>query len=524
METLALAGVALPASVIVASGIPEEEFQKAVAQCAAAGLITADFAIETHPLFRDFFWHHLHRRDYHELAMKLADAVKARLDTSDKTSLEFASLLLVAFRSYGLAGDLAKARTLRRDLSGELEATAITLYNRRNYSLADEYIQHLLDETPENWRMRLYRARIRIRAEEWDQADKVLQQMLTERPDDVGVLHAMGWSQLKQHHLTQALEIFTRVIGRREHVVSLRDAAECLHRLERTDEALKLLQRAKKQESENAFVLDLESRILEDLGQLEPAYESALLASARDPMNSHMHNRLGIIRVKQNRPDLAIPHFQKAIELDQDLFSPANSLASAQLDLGDVASSIGLLPGLQAKARTPSDSALLRHTEARIAFAKKEFDRSREILKREIAQNQNVVPNLGLLVRVELASFDQNSREFPTIAAASLKAAESAIERIVALDRSNEFIDSLRSQVEERQNAITRGRLRNKSGSVHAGVPSIPESGVPPTPLAKPVLPSGNPSPPDTKVPIESRRKTALRPPLSPPPKTPSDR
>ena len=298
---------------------------------------------------------HLHRGDYQELALRLADASKNHLDgATDRTSLEFTSLLLVAFRAYGLAGNLKKAQELRRDLSGELEAAAIELYNRRNYSLADEYIQHLLNENPSNWRMRLYRARIRIRQEEWEQADIILQQMLEERLEDVGVLHAMGWSQLKQHHLPQAIEIFTRIIGL-EHVASLRDAAQCLHRLHRTEEALRLLDRAKKQESENAFVLDLESQILEDLGELESAYEAALHASARDPTNSSMQSRLGVIRAKQKRPSLAIPHFLKAIELDKDMFSPANSLACAYLDLGSVDSAVSLLPELKAKARTPSN-------------------------------------------------------------------------------------------------------------------------------------------------------------------------
>jgi tetratricopeptide (TPR) repeat protein len=385
-----------------------------VAQCAAAGLITAGVSIETHPLFNDFFWHHLHRGDYQDLALRLADASKNHLEgAADRTSLEFTSLLLVAFRAYGLAGDLNKARELRQDLSGELEAAAIELYNRRNYLLADEYIQHLLDENPRNWRMRLYRARIRIRQEEWKQADIILQKMLEERQEDVGVLHAMGWSQLKQHHLQQALEIFTQIFARREHVASLRDAAECLHRLDRTEEALKLLERAKKQESENAFVLDLQSQILEDLGQLDSAYEAALLASARDPTNSSMHNRLGVIRAKQSRPAQAIPHFIKAIELDKDMFSPANSLACAYLDLGNVDNAVALLPELKAKARTPSNGYLLRHTEARIALDKKEFDQSREILKREIAQHHNPEPNLGLLVRVELASFDDMLESFP---------------------------------------------------------------------------------------------------------------
>ena len=75
--------------------------------------------------------------------MKLADALKSHLGALETTSPEFASLLLVAFRSYAMALVIFKGRNaLRRDLSGELEATAITLYNRRNYTLADEYIQH----------------------------------------------------------------------------------------------------------------------------------------------------------------------------------------------------------------------------------------------------------------------------------------------------------------------------------------------------------------------------------------------
>ncbi len=269
--------------------------------------------------------------------------------------------------------------------------------------------------------------------------------------------------------------------------------------------------RAKQQESENPFVLDLESRILEGLGQLAPAYESALLASARDPMNAHMQNRLGIIRMKQGSPGLAISHFQKAIELDQDLFSPANSLASAHLDVGDVASAERNLQGLKAKARTPSDSSLLKHTEARIAFSKKEFERSRDLLKQEVTLFHNVVPNLGLLIRVECSLFDRDLREFPTIAALSLKSADAALARIVALDQSNEFIETLRSQIEERQNSIKRGTRPSKT-------PGAPHPKVPATPQAK------TPDSPPSIVPAEPQKTVPLRPPLMPPTKPPSKR
>lgn len=451
METLALADTPLPASIIVSTGFNDDEFQEAVSRCASAGLVTADRAIQTHPLFREFYWHRLHRSNYRERAMKLAEALSAHLGHLEKTSAEFISLLPVTFRSYALAGELEKAKSLRRDLSGELEASAITLYNRRNYDLADQYISHLLDNDPTNWRMRLYRARIRIRQAQWSEADEILRKMLDDRPDDIGVLHAMGWQQLRQNHPKDALEIFTRVIARREHVASLRDAAECLHRLRRNDEALKFLARAKERESENPFVLDLESQILEEMDKLEPAFESALLASARDPLNSHLHTRLGVIRSKQKRPDLAIPFFQKAAELDRDVFSPVNSWASACLDLGDTGGAEGLIPQLVSKARTPSDSALLEHTKARIAFARNDPEKGEELLRKEINRGRNVIPNLGLLVRIECALFDRDRQSFPAHANVALKSAEDALAKIIELDPGNRFIPTLKASVIERK-------------------------------------------------------------------------
>jgi tetratricopeptide (TPR) repeat protein len=451
METLALAGVDLPAPVLAATLASEEAFQQAVAQCASAGLIVAESTIETHPLFRDFYWHRLHRSDYRRRAITLAEALRTRLGRVSAGSFEYASLLQVAFRSYALAGEIGKATELRRDLSGELEATAITLYNRRDYPLADEYTSLVLDANPLNWRMRLYRARIRIRQEHWEEADRILSKMLEERPLDVGVLHAMGWSQLKQRHWSKALQVFTGIIARREHGASLRDAAECLQRLNRNHEALEFLARAKLLESENAFVLDLESRILEDMGELDAAFTSAELAAARDPLNERLQNRLGVICIKQRKPHLAINYFISAIKLDPDLFSPANSLAAAYLEIDEWEKAEELLPDLEKKARTPSDRALLAHTKARISYAKDDLVAAKDLLKSEIAASRNVIPNLGQLVHVQCRLFDENRLTFPTIASVELKEAENAVARIAELDPSNEFLENLRRTVADRQ-------------------------------------------------------------------------
>lgn len=473
MEMLALACVPLPASIIVSAGFTRDEFQRAVADCADAGLITADLSIETHPLFRDFFWHRLHRGNYQLTAARLATALRAHLDRLEKTSVEFVSLLPVTFRCYAMCGELAVANALRRDLSGELESAAITLYGRRDYELADKYVQHLLDENPKNWRMRLYRARIWIRQEKWKQADNLLAEMQTERPNDVGVLHVKGRAQLRQNHLKEALDLFTQVIARREHVASLRDAAECLHRLNRNKEALLFLARAKAQESEDPFVLDLESRILEDEGQLQSALEAALLASSRDPKNASMHNRLGVIRVKLECPEQAIVHFKRAMDLDNEIFGPANSAVSAYLDIGETAAAEALLPELKARARTPSNLHLVHHLEARIAYSQMNFDESLKILKREISLNHNLSPNLGLLVVVQLGVFDKNIREYPSIAAVALGEAEEALQRLSASDPQNSFIEGLRTAIDDRRLGTSRPRELTAEGDrARSGSPS----------------------------------------------------
>ncbi len=108
METLALAGIGLPASVLVAAGSSDTEFQQAIAQCANAGLITADRVIETHPLFHDFFWHRLHRSDYRQRSLDLAEALRLHIDGMDKTAPEFATLLPVIYRSYALGAKSEK--------------------------------------------------------------------------------------------------------------------------------------------------------------------------------------------------------------------------------------------------------------------------------------------------------------------------------------------------------------------------------------------------------------------------------
>ncbi|MGO9057173.1 MAG: hypothetical protein ACLQU2_07260 [Candidatus Binataceae bacterium] len=126
------------------------------------------------------------------------------------------------------------------------------------------------------------------------------------------------------------------------------------------------------------------------------------------------------------------------------------------LDLGDINAAERLLPELGAKAWTPSDCALLEHTKARIAFARKDLERSKELLQKEIALGRNLLPNLGLLAQVECALFDQNLRDFPAMAGLALKSAEDTLAKIIELDSANRFIEILQSSIVDRKKKVQK--------------------------------------------------------------------
>ncbi|MFA4846312.1 MAG: TIR domain-containing protein, partial [Patescibacteria group bacterium] len=336
MESLAMINAPLPATVVAkGTGLSDEQFQHAITQCSGAGLIDHSGGLTLHPLFVDYFWRAgLHRKDYQSRAELLGRETWDHTRKLDVQSADFVALLPIAFRLFALAGRIEEATRIRRDLSGELAQAAILHYNRRNYEVASQYMDLVLEQDPSNWQMRVYKIRVQIRREEWLKADAALKTMVLERPGDIGVMHLIGWRYLRAKDYKTALDYFVKVIAKREHVLSLRDGAECLHQLDRSPEALSFLSRAKKVESENPFVLDLEAKILEKLERYDEAFDAAWLASIRDPGNWSFQHRLGRIRMSQNRASEAVPYFARAVDLDSEQFTPLSSLIDALLDVG----------------------------------------------------------------------------------------------------------------------------------------------------------------------------------------------
>ena len=238
----------------------------------------------------------------------------------------------------------------------------------------------------------------------------------------------MGWRYLRAKKYEKALEQFSKVIAMADHIRSLRDGAECLHRLGRNDEALHFLARAKKIESENPYVLDLEARIYEENGDFGLAYESASIAVIRNPVDWSLQHRIGRILMALGREGEAIRYFEKSVELSPNIFTPRSSLIDAMLDKHVDANQIRYqIEEAKRVARTPRESGVVDNLEARCFIVEGHLDKAAELLERGLAKQVNIVQNSSLLAGVMFKLYAREKDEYPASAYTYIKRARIAI-------------------------------------------------------------------------------------------------
>ncbi len=288
---------------------------------------------------------------------------------------------------------------------GELSQAAITHYNRRQFQMAEACIQEVLDSDPSNWRMRQYLARIRIRQRQWNEADDLIDTLLAERPTDVGIRHVRGWRLLREQRYEDALSVFTEVLAQREHVASLRDAAECLYRLKRVSEALVFLDKAKQIESDNPYTLDLEARIYEESGEYEQALRAANLAVVRNPGSWGLHHRRARILNALGCDAAAVVEATEAVCLDPEQFVARGTLVSFLLDSGQPSEAETHIEALDRLAANESQRQIATHLSARALYLSGDLPGSLEIVERQIRRKVNLAPSYGLLVQIRLAEY-----------------------------------------------------------------------------------------------------------------------
>ena len=452
MEALSMIGMPVSSKLLAtALDAGDDEFQNAVTETTRAGIVDTTGAgnLTVHPLVADYFWRsHLRHEDYKKKSAKVAAAVYDHFSNLPSDSAAFISLLPVVVRLYAQSGDLAKAREIRRDLLGELSHSAITHYHRRQYDLAESFIRQILEDDPDNWRMRLYLARIHIRMRRWKDADDLIETLLTERPQHFGVEQIRAWRLRRAECYEKALDAYVSLISQRsDNVTSLTEAAYCLYRLDRTTEALDFLKRAKQVESDNPYVLDLEARIYEEMGDYDQALVAARVAVLRDPSSWSLHHRLARILGALERLPEALSEAREAVQQDPEQFTALNSLVSFLLDADQQEEVHTHLDRLEHLAADELQRQIVDHIKARVRFQSGDYVGSLELVDNQIRRRVNLAASYGLLVQIKLAQYENSDADSAT-ARLLLEEAKGALERCEAQkDHNTHIVERLRRRI-----------------------------------------------------------------------------
>lgn len=454
METLAIIGTPVPSAVLTKIlNLSSDSFHAVVVEATGAGIANVEKPgrLVIHPLVSDYFWrNHNDREGYKERSGVASAVLHEYLNQLPNEAVGKIDVLRSVVRLYALAGMQSEAISVRRDLLGEFASVALAHYHRRQYDLAQQFAEVVLESDSTHWGMRTCLARIHIRGQRWGKADAIIQDLLGERPRNLAVLHLSGWRLLRSRDYRAALTIFTRVLARKpDRVGTLRDAAECLHRLHRSNEALEFLERAKTVETDDAYTLELESRIYEDAGEYEKALAAMRLAVIRNPGSWSLRHRLARIYHSLGNLAAAIDQANEAVILDSSQFLSLSTLASWLLDGGELVRCAEMLTKLRQLATNAHERQLVGHLEARERHLAEDYDAALRIVKQQVRDGVNLAASLGLLARVSLDQIEHLSTESPTSARVLLGQAEDAMLKCERRsDHDAKVIKNLRARIE----------------------------------------------------------------------------
>ncbi len=387
MQGLAAIDTPVPSSCLAKSlELAPQDFIEGVNNAVSFGLITQDSVMLTiHPLVKDFFWRRLSlRNDYSEVMRKLAQQLRWYLSSLTVGSAEYSVLLPSVFRILSLAGDMAGAIRLRRGLTETLMAAAIQIYNRpktkQSLELSQKYIDFILQGNPSHWEGRLYKARCLYQLDDTPGAIEILTRMKNERPRSLTVLHALGRVMMREQQWNEAIDWFKKALEvRQDHLASLRDSAECYLRLKDLRNAEGFSNRAKSVNPADPYVLQVESLILEERGNLDAAYGLMRRASEQEPESAGFWHRLDRIAEQKGDREPALDYYTNAIRLDPEFRDAILSRASILIDLGRPEAEKEIV-NLK-KQITGSRMAILRGIEAKLLFVKDELDPALQVLR-----------------------------------------------------------------------------------------------------------------------------------------------
>ena len=295
--------------------------------------------VRLHRLVSDFYWKQARSApDFRALVSRIADHAQDMLKREAPNTVRFVNWLATACRTLFLSDRAADARRLRKDFSGELKTAAIELYQRGEYHLSLKYCETFLEQEPEDFEIRLHRARNLSRVERHDESLSAIDDMIkgTTSSFRLNRLHfARGrvfWETRKpdgaRTEYLKALELAPNSLP------ALQGVAEVLLTQGHIDDASGFVERALKVSPMDSFALSMKADIYWRRGKVHEAVDTMSVVVKAQPENPTFLFRLGRFLQQSGMLDEACKWFQRAKDADQSFLDPRLSLASTAIDLG----------------------------------------------------------------------------------------------------------------------------------------------------------------------------------------------
>lgn len=233
-----------------------------------------DGCYKLEPLVEDFYYDlAFNSKDRKAICNVLKDFLHNQLEGAGRD--EYLRLLPAAVHIFTLSGDISGAIRLRSEFTSTIEASMWDQYNHSDYDEAMTTAKGLLNIDFENSEALYVKALCLTRFDEYDRAEEILNQLLTDDPENIArYYYALGRIQERKENFEDAIELFNiAILKKRRYLSPYREMAQCYIHLGQLENAKTSIDAAKRIDDSNVFIILLEAFLLQKQGKAEQSLE-----------------------------------------------------------------------------------------------------------------------------------------------------------------------------------------------------------------------------------------------------------
>lgn len=326
-----------------------------------------DGCYELEPLVSDYFFELAFTDDNRKAICQSLEQylIKKLKETETTITSTHLRLLPITVHILTLNGKISEAFSLRRELIATIENSMWDLYNHTEYEDAKMVAESILQVKPDSFDALYVKALCLTRFDEYDEAQQILEQLLADDADgSARYYYALGRIERRKCDYTAAIEYFDMAIFSKHNYLSPhREIAQCYINMNDLRAAQTAIEKAKRIDSDNLFVILTEAHLLQKQDQSLKAIELLSSTVFPDQNQAKVLFRLGRAYDQLGETGKAEKYYHDALISDSKMYDAKLCLLNhlitenpkmAQQEIGE------LKPKLRGKRK-----AILTNIEAR---------------------------------------------------------------------------------------------------------------------------------------------------------------